>query len=199
MTQLTGFIEEGFSTVRDAVVETMDRLSVDFRPVLTQAVARYARRQIKLVETLLRRLLVLLAAELGPPAPVKPSTPDAPTGTGAAAPESKRSLFQLVPSLNPVGSGFDDLRAGAHPATGPDTDAAPLLHRLGLLLQHLDNPVPLARRMARILNRVKAAGDPRPFMMPLQGLARVPHPVALLAQALPVRGNDVLRRWFDTS
>ena len=44
-------------TVRDAVVETMDRLSVDFRPVLTQAVARYARRQIKLVETLLRRLV----------------------------------------------------------------------------------------------------------------------------------------------
>lgn len=199
MTQLAGFIEEGFSTVRDAVVETMDRLSVDFRPVLTQAVARYARRQIKLVETLLRRLLVLLAAELGPLAPVKPSTPDVPTGTGAAAGESKRSLFQLVPSLSAEGPGFDDLRAGAHPAAGPDTDAAPLLHRLGLLLQHLDNPVPLARRMARILNRVKDAGDPRPFMMPLQGLARVPYPVALLAQALPVRGNDVLRRWFDTS
>lgn len=199
MTQLAGFIEEGFSTVRDAVVETMDRLSVDFRPTLTQAVARYARRQIKLVETLLRRLLVLLAAELGPLAPVKPSTPDAPTGTGAAVRESKRSLFQLVPSLSTEGPGFDDLRGGAHPATGPDTDAAPLLHRLGLLLQHLDNPVPLARRMARILNRVKAAGEPRPFMMPLQGLVRVPHPVALLAQALPVRGNDVLRRWFNTS
>ena len=103
-------------------------------------------------------------------------------------PASRPVLLLAVLTLVPV----------AH-AAGPDTDAAPLLHRLGLLLQHLDNPVPLARRMARILNRVKDAGDPRPFMMPLQGLARVPHPVALLAQALPVRGNEVLRRWFDTS
>ena len=195
MTQATSFIEEGIAAVRDAVVETMDRVSVDFRPVLTQAVARYARRQIKLLETMLRRLLVLIAAEIEL-APAAPTEPSASKGTSR---HTKPSAFQLVPYRGPESGMAERLRKIPADPAWPNTASAPLLHRLGVLLRHLENPEPLARRMARMLSAASADGDPRPAVPPQSGLTRVPPRLALMAHALPVRTSEALRKWFDTS
>ena len=197
MTQLTGFIEEGFSTVRDAVVEVMDRLSVDFRPEVTQALARYARRQIKFIEILLRRLILLLASEieLAPPAKA-PATPKA---RERQTTKSRAGAFKLLPKLGQAGTPFDRLRALHAAASRRNTASAPLLHRLSTLLHHLENPMPLARRMARILDHLKAEGEPRLVILPLAGLHRAAPPLALLTTSLMLHGNDVLRDWFDTS
>lgn len=197
MTQLTGFIEEGFSTVREAVVEVMDRLSVDFRPEVTQALARYARRQIKFIEILLRRLILLLASEieLAPPAKAT-STP--PTRQLQNA-KTRAGAFNILPKLGQAGTPFERLRALHTAPARRNTASAPLLHRLGTLLHHLVNPMPLARRMARILDRLKSDGEPRPVILPLAGLHRAAPQLALLTTSLMLHGNDVLRDWFNTS
>ncbi|MCH2456658.1 MAG: hypothetical protein MK186_01265 [Henriciella sp.] len=197
MTQLTGFIEEGFSTVREAVVEVMDRLSVDFRPEVTQALARYARRQIKLVEILLRRLILLLASDVELAPPVKaPSTPPA---REPQTPKTRAGAFKLLPKLGQAGTPIERLRALHTLPARKNTASAPLLHRLRTLLRHLENPMPLARRMARILERIKAEGEPRPVILPLAGQHRAAPQLALLTTSLMLHGNDVLRDWFDTS
>jgi hypothetical protein len=162
MTQLTGFIEEGVAAVRDAVVETMDRVSVDFRPVLTQAVARYARRQIKLLEKMLRRLLVLIAAEIE----LVPATPAEASVRKGTCRKSNPSAFKLVPLRSDEGGMVDRLRAIPAEPAPQDTASAPLIHRLGTLLRHLDNPDPLARRMARMLAAASADGEPQPPVPP---------------------------------
>ncbi|WP_018148704.1 hypothetical protein [Henriciella marina] len=195
MTQPTSFIEEGIAAVRDAVVETMDRVNVDFRTDVTQAVARYARRQIKLLETMLRRLLVLIAAEIEL-APAAPAEPSASKGTSR---HTNASAFQLVPSRGPDNGMVERLREIPAEPARPNTASAPLLHRLGVLLRHLDNPEPLARRMAHMLSAASADGDPRPHVPPQSGLTRVPPRLALMAHALPVHTDEALRKWFDTS
>ncbi|RIJ24004.1 hypothetical protein D1224_07095 [Henriciella barbarensis] len=197
MTQLTGFIEEGFSTVREAVVEVMDRLSVDFRPQVTQAVARYARRQIKFIEILLRRLILLLASEIELAPPAKATS--TPSTREPQTPETRASTFKLLPKLGEAGTPFERLRALHTAPSCRNTASAPLLHRLGTLLHHLENPMPLARRMARILGRLKVEGEPRPVILPLAGLHRAAPQLALLTTSLMLHGNDVLRDWFDTS
>jgi hypothetical protein len=197
MTQLTGFIEEGFSTVRAAVVEVMDRLSVDFRPEVTQALARYARRQIKFIEILLRRLILLLASdiELAPQAKAT-STPQT---REPQTPKTRAGAFKLLPKLDRAGTPFEHLRALHTVPARKNTASAPLLHRLGTLLHHLEHPMPLAQRMARILARLKAEGEPRPVILPLAGQHRAAPQLALLTTSLMLHGNDVLRDWFDTS
>lgn len=195
MTQATSFIEEGIAAVRDAVVETMDRVSVDFRPDVTQAVARYARRQIKLLETMLRRLLVLIAAEIE----LAPAAPAAPSASKGTSRHTSASAFQLVPYHRPENGTVERLREIPAAPARPDTASAPLLHRLGVLLRHLDNPEPIARRMARILSAASADGDPRPAVPPQSGLTRAAPRLALMAHALPIRTNEALRKWFDTS
>ncbi|MCZ4297109.1 hypothetical protein [Henriciella marina] len=197
MTQLTGFIEEGFSTVREAVVEVMDRLSVDFRPEVTQALARYARRQIKFIEILLRRLILLLASdiELAPPAKASANPPTREPQT----PKTRAGAFNLLPKLGQAGTPFERLRALHTAPARRNTASAPLLHRLSTLLYHLENPMPLAQRMARILDRLKTEGEPRPVILPLAGLHRAGPQLALLTTSLMLHGNDVLRDWFDTS
>lgn len=197
MTKLAGFIEEGFSTVRAAVVKVMDRLSVDFRPEVTQALARYARRQIKFIEILLRRLILLIASEikLAPPAKAF-STPKA---REPQTQKTRAGVFKLLPKLGQAGTPIERLRALHTLPARKNTASAPLLHRLGTLLHHLENPMPLARRMARILGRLKAEGEPRPVILPLAGLHRAAPQLALLTTSLMLHGNDVLRDWFDTS
>lgn len=197
MTQLTGFIEEGFSTVRETVVEVMDRLSVDFRPEVTQSLARYARRQIRFMEILLRRLILLLASdvELAPHA----KAPSAPPTREPQSTKTRAGAFKLLPKLGQAGTPIEHLRALRTPPGRRNTASAPLLHRLSTLLHHLENPMPLARRMARILDRLKAEGEPRPVILPLAGQHRAAPQLALLTTSLMLHGNDVLRDWFDTS
>ncbi|QYJ02006.1 hypothetical protein KUV46_06345 [Thalassovita mediterranea] len=197
MTQLTGFIEEGFSTVREAVVEVMDRLSVDFRPEVTQTLARYARRQIRFIEILLRRLILLLASEVELTPPAKATF--IPPAREPQTAKTRAGAFKLLPKLGQAGTPFEHLRALRTAPTRRNTASAPLLHRLGTLLHHLDNPMPLARRMARILDRLKAEGEPRPVILPLAGQHRTAPQLALLTTSLMLHGNDVLRDWFNTS
>ncbi|HIG21156.1 MAG TPA: hypothetical protein EYG02_10585 [Henriciella marina] len=197
MTQLTGFIEEGFSTVREAVVEVMDRLSVDFRPEVTQTLARHARKQIKFIEILLRRLILLLASEIELVPPAKATSTPPPREPQTT--RTRAGTFKLLPKLGQAGTPFERLRALHTAPSRRNTASAPLLHRLSTLLHHLENPMPLARRMARIIDHLKAEGEPRPVILPLAGLHRAGPQLALLTSSLMLHGNDVLRDWFDTS
>jgi hypothetical protein len=195
MSQPTGFIEEGFAAMRAAVVETMDRVGRDFKPALSRRLAQSIRAQIRLIETMLRRLLVLLAAEteLNPPAPAGPAP-----RTRAPYKAMPRG-FQIAPQTRYDAGALEKLRAeGANRAGQNCTATAPLLHRLTVLLRHLDHPVPLARRMGRMLEQQKADGDPRPIVMAQAGLHRLHHRIALVAEVLPEKVNTALRQWFDS-
>ena len=195
MSKLTGFIEEGFRAAREAVEATIDRAQLHLKPeTITKRLAQYVRSRIRMVETILRRLVVLLAAEvdLTDPAPTRPG----PTARTPRKPAPRG--FQLFPRSTSRSGALDALRARE---TGLDrncTAAGPLLDRLKTLTRHLEHPAPLARRMARMLNAAKANGELRPVLFAQRGLHRLGWELALIAQALPLHANDVLREWFSS-
>ena len=178
MSKLTGFIEEGLRAAREAVQVTIDRAQLHLKPeTISKRLASYVRGRIRMVETILRRLIILLAAEveLAEPAPAREAS--------RARPARKPGALQALET-----------------APGQKwTAAGPLLDRLKTLIRHLETPAPLARRMVRTLNARKSRGELRPVLFAQSGLHRLGWELGLVAKALPWHANDVLRDWFNTS
>ncbi|WP_158085570.1 hypothetical protein, partial [Henriciella aquimarina] len=82
-------------------------------------------------------------------------------------------------------------------APGP-VRTADLLHRLGVLLKHLDDPAPLAARMARHLSRLRRSGALKPILLPMDGLHRLSWRAGLVAALLPEKVSAALAGWYDS-
>ena len=72
------------------------------------------------------------------------------------------------------------------------------MHRYCTLLKHLQHPERLARRMARHLARLRAAGEIRPTCEPQPGLHRLSPELGALAACLPAMIAAALSDWYDT-
>ncbi|WP_147372305.1 hypothetical protein [Henriciella barbarensis] len=171
--------------------------------------------RLRQLETLLRRLLVLMATELSADfeikAPVIPeaakplsgtsSTQTAPSETTRTHPERARSThtsFPLLRILRPY-TAEDAARLGALPRRAPrPVDETLLVHRYCTLLKHLQHPERLTRRMARHLARLRAAGEIRPTCLPQPGLHRLSAELGALAACLPAMIGAALSGWYDT-
>lgn len=213
-----GFIEAGLAAMRDALEIAAERAGLILqRYELTRAAARAFRARVRELETLLRRLLVLMAAEIevratdtprllaeaGPPCHSTPhqDTPGAGEACWPADPRQNRRpggyRFVLLPVLT-----FDldapDRFAGLVRTAPKPPDRTPLMHRYATLRALLSNPAPLARRMARHLARLKAAGEPKPVCLPQPGLHRFEAALATFALALPLEIAEALGGWYDS-
>ncbi|HIG23427.1 hypothetical protein [Henriciella sp.] len=172
--------------------------------------------RLRQLETLLRRLLVLMAAELSADLEIKaPVIPEAAkplsgtssnqTASSETAPRthperarSTRPAFPLLRILRPY-TAEDAARLSALPRRPPrPVDETLLVHRYCTLLKHLQHPERLARRMARHLARLRTAGEIRPTCLPQPGLHRLSAELGALAACLPALIAAALSDWYDT-
>ncbi|WP_300377277.1 hypothetical protein [Henriciella sp.] len=200
MSNLTGFLTEGFNAVRDALDTAAARANLHLRPeTISRAVARRVRATLKRIEAILRQLLVLLAAEIGP-LPAAATAPQAPARTPRTpAPGTRRTSFVLMPVYRYDGAALQVLQARASKMYRAHTVTTPLLDRLHTLRTLLDNPWPAARRMARLISRLKREGAPEPIIGAQDRLHRYGTAFGMFAHALPERVKTAFRAWPDTS
>ena len=211
-----GFIRDSFNAMIGALECAAERAGLITRhaPVTRTAARRFMTR-LRQLETVLRRLLVLMAAELSADlemkAPVIPeaakplsgtsSNQTAPSETTRTHSERARSThthFPLLRILRPY-IAEDAARLSALPRRPPrPVDETLLVHRYCTLLKHLQHPERLARRMARHLARLRAAGEIRPTCAPQPGLHRLSPELGALAACLPAMIAAALSDWYDT-
>lgn len=184
--------------VRRSLAELIVWAGLHRKPeTVSQAVARRVKAQMKMLETILRRLIMLIALTLTL-APVKPRAPK----------QAKEDDDQIVTKSHPPysfglsgqvqvytldGPAFPD---GERQASGP-VPTAGLLRRYAAFARILKNPDRYARRVARSLERLRAAGEPRPLCLTLD--TRRLHPeLGVMASGLPMMLAAAFSRWNDT-
>lgn len=195
MSDHSGFIAAGFRAVGEGLADLCFIAGLDRKAVtLTGRMYARVRRGLLFFETLVRRLLILMAAGLDLP-PVRRAAPAGvlPWGSGREkAPPSPRGFALVKPES--YRSGFEDaLAAYAGQRRAPETGL--LLDRYRTLLGLLKDPSLHARRMARYLERLRAARLPRPLCFAMSGLHRVNAELALVAGPLPGLVNRALSGW----
>ncbi|MEQ8557066.1 MAG: hypothetical protein RIB03_02020 [Henriciella sp.] len=208
-----GFIEAGLKAVRETLVTAADKAGLTMRQYpVTRSGAQRFRGVVRRLETMLRRLLALMAANLDPePARPAPQPPIPPAKTGAPShpaepsdtpvPTPRPRAFALT---QPGGADPEQLHAlrsryGRRPAGDRWAETGTLLERYRTLLGHLDNPAPLARRMARHLARLKRSGAPCPICAPAPVPSRLGHELGLIATILPQAVGEALSDWYNNS
>ncbi|WP_018146724.1 hypothetical protein [Henriciella marina] len=205
-----GFIEAGLAALRDALETAAETAGLILRRYrLTRTAARAFRAKVRQLETVLRRLVVLMAADIEI-ANINPLTPaqagvsssqTAPSQDTRAHPEPSRRTgprgFILIPNSQYDPEKFEALRALSRGAPAL-VDETPLVHRYDTLRALIENPHALARRMARHLARWKAAGDSRPHCPAQPGLHRLSAELGAIASLLPRAVNDSLKGWYDS-
>ena len=197
MTGQDGFIAGGIKAARLALEDAVARAGLHLKPTtLALSTLRRARRTVKLVETVLRRLILLIAASLDLPDVTPRKSADADRKrTHVARPRG----FVLVP---PLGGDVSRLEGLERHRRLPERDrnaTGTLLERLETLFRLLDDPSQAARRMARIIARLKAQRVMKPVVPPQVGLFRERADFSLVAEALPGRVNRALEGWYDSS
>ena len=193
MPEMDSFLRGGFTALADALHEASAQAGLHLRPAsITRRMARFVRVRLRLLGRLYRQLVLLLAVTLDLP-PLKPAAPHEP-GPRSPAPHAS---FRLLPSARYDAEALEALKARGTARRDPhDTAAIPLIHRLETLAALIADPWRHARRMARIIERLRRRGELRPFALPLEQRHRLPAHLGLLAGVLTPRVNEALRAFF---
>ena len=201
MDDQTALLEQGFTGLRNDLLDTLGDANLHLQPeTITRTLHARVRAKLKVIETLLRRLILLLAMTLDL-APVRPraarlaapppeGVEDVTASFRAHLPPQYRMALMPPPSRAP---GEISALATAR-RTGPVL-AMPLLRRAAGLLKVIKKPDAAARRMARLIERMKTRGDVRPYCLPIAGRHRLRPDLALLAGAIRLQVNSALADW----
>lgn len=210
MQDTSSFVAAGLRALREEMAD------LDFMAGLSSGEGGLGRRlyaqlraRLILIETLLRRLLVLMAASIKTPiVPAKAgissnhTAPSQPTPTPSHPKSSRKRGFPFLPRLRertPPGSEVFALLSAEH--SGPQAafrSKTPLVHRYCTIMGVLRHPERAARRMAYTLARLRAAGAPRPLCLTPLNLKRAGEEISLIAATLPERVARALVGWYDT-
>ena len=163
-----------------------------------QSVARRLKAHMKELAVILRRLIMLMALSLcleavKPRPQARSREDDEPVMTKAQVPFSIALSGQTqVYSLD--GPGFPEGGAGA---SGP-VPAASLMRRFEALARILRNPEKYAVRLARVMERRRRAGAPRPICQAMP-THRLKPELGAIAAALPMLLVDAFDQWNNSS
>lgn len=213
MQDTSSFVTAGFKALRDEMADLDFRAGLSRKEVkLSRRLYTHVRARLKWVETLARRLLVLMAAAAGLQAQIRPRIRPAKAGAsfdkpvpdpaGAAHPRPGSRGFALMPSMG----AFRPLDPSVFAPDGGERAGrarrplaiAPLVHRWRTLCALLEHPDAAVRRMARLLARLRADGAPRPLCLIEVPARRLPAELGLLAISLPGAIAKALSAWYDT-
>ena len=195
MSDADGFVGDCLARLKDALsgLSAGANLHLD-HPVITRAMAARLKAGLRAIETMLRRLLLLMAVELKlAPVRKRPArTRDRRIGPGLPW------HFELMPVERGDPSRLADLMARPAASRSPVRTGL-ILDRFRTMAGLLANPDNAARRMARLLERLKRRGAIRPWCPPQPRLHKFGHELGLIAGALPGLVNEALAGWYDTS
>lgn len=200
MERMQGFVETGLAAAGRALQAAGDRAGLHLAPdTLTRPVARRLRSSLRVIETLVRRLLVLIAASLELEDRNRSARPVRDRQTSAPVPGRRACVFELMPPATFDPATFERMDAtAAHAPHQNYTGIRLLLDRFHTLRAVIEDPARAARRMARLLAREKEAGALKPICLPQERLHRFDPEFGLIAAALPGLVAEVLPVWYDT-
>ena len=199
MTDLSDFIQHAHRTIARAVAETgVNADLIQFPEMIRKSVKRRVSAELKRLGVLLRRLIFLMAlrVELAPLVP-RPASNYFEKAEGE--PKPRRLFFSVLPSS--ASEAPDFLRGPVMvPMRGP-VPAGPLIDRWIAMLATIKYAGYRANRLARTIQRWKAAGETRPYIAPIPKNYTMHHSMALVSGGLTVQLIEALKDWptFDTS
>jgi hypothetical protein len=203
MDQQSTFLQQGFDQIQIDLLDTIGKANLHLKPeTITRSLRARVRARLKMLETILRRLILLLAASLTldpvkprPPAPAAPSCEGVEDVTASFKRHIK--LYRMALMGRPPGpvGNFPETRRIAPKGPVP---AAPLLMQAAVLLRIMKHPDAAARRMARLLDRMRKRGEGRPHCAPLAGRHRLGPELGLIASLLTAHVKTALENWYDS-
>ena len=199
MTDLSDFIRHAHRTIARAVAETgVNADLIQFPEMIRKSVKRRVSAELKWLGVLLRRLIFLMAlrVELAPLV-LRPASNYFEKAEGE--PKPRRPFFSVLPA--PASEAPDFLRGPIIvPMRGP-VPAGPLIDRWIAMLATIKYAGYRANRLARTIQRWKAAGEMRPYIAPIPKTYTMHRALALVSGGLTVQLMEALKEWptFDTS
>lgn len=195
------FLNMGLTLAERALVDLMGRDNLQLEPKTMPRTRRQrASGRLRQIEQIVRRLIFLMALTLtlGPVRPRGPArTPDLPEGAELAllptVPEWRMALMPCAQAH----AGFSPFMVHAAPVSRPSgpVSTAPLLQRIRALHRLLETPDTAAKRLARTIERLRAAGEPKPMITPPASAFRLGPELGALSVALPGLLNTALETW----
>lgn len=198
----TDILKRGLAHAGQAVLAASALGNLHLGPKrLGRRMARRISGRLRQIETLVRRIVFLMALRLplAPPVPrAAPAGPapqaDLPEGVELAVfPRLPPRRLKLLPARQPfvAGSAFP---AESGRATGPVLPFR-LMARITALQRVIADPEAHARRLARHLRRLRQRGEPRPVVGPAGPAFRLSPELGALAALLPEQINAALDTW----
>ena len=201
MDQKTSLIEQGLENLRLDLLDALGGANLHLQPeTISRSLYAKVRAKLKVLEQVLRRLLVLLAMTLDL-APVRPRALQAAAPLPEGVEDVTSSFRAHLPALyrmalmgRPSGPPRDFGALASTRLSGP-VPAMPLMRRAAVLLKIMKNPDAAARRMARLIGRMKRRGEAKPYCLPLAARGRLRPELALLTSAITLEVNAALADW----
>ena len=202
MSSQDAFFTMTFRQADRALLDLIGRGRFNLQPdTITRTLKRRTMGRLKQLETIVRRLLFLMAMalKLAPvaPRPARPRVePDLPEGTIIIPIYSPYRPFKLITLVAVEGPPDALWRYGR--ALGR-ANAWPVYYRLARLRAILKDPGKYARRFARLLEKMRKNGTPAPVAMPAGENFRLRPELGAIATALPQLIKQATEGWYDTS
>ena len=204
----TRFISHALRTLRDAVSDILGRTQLNVRTdVISKRLAHRTRAQLKALEQMLRRVIMLIAIGLSKEIVLRPQPRPRIQAVGLAPLKPLRmprvrqpkEPQAHLPPLTRIGGTHVDLSLLPKGKPGKPVNMRKLLKRIRTLQRVLDNPQPMARRLATHYARLKALHVYELPVPPEIPLKRPGAELSLVAGALPMEIARAARAWQDTS
>ncbi|MEZ5984792.1 MAG: hypothetical protein R3B94_02445 [Hyphomonas sp.] len=197
MTDLTDFLSHAWKTLAYAIAKVGVHADLHQVPErISKTMKRRVSAELKRLAVLLRRLIFLMALQVEL-APVKPRIGSNYFEKTESEAKKKTCTFSLMPTV--AGETPCFLRG---PQTVPDRGpvlAEPLIDRWQAMLETLKNAQRRAKCLARTLQRHKAEGEPKPYIVPIPNTHSFPADLALISGGLTVQLIEALKDWPDSS
>ncbi|MBR9808874.1 MAG: hypothetical protein GYB49_16805 [Alphaproteobacteria bacterium] len=194
------FINQGLEQARYALTNIIGMTNAQLQPkTLPRSLKQRASGRLSQLETIVRRLLYLMALMLGLPELKTPRQADPrqlPEGTEIVSFPTQRR-FAL--SAKKVAVAADALPQQMPFRDGQPVPAAPFLARIAALYRVLKDPDAHAKRLAHAIARQREKGEPAPHVLPLASAFRLRPELGILSAALPGMIRARLQDAWNTS
>ena len=199
MTHPTDFFSHAYYTIARAVAEAGVNADLFKHPeLIPKTLKRRVSAELKRLAVLLRHLIFLMALQVEL-APVKPRPGSNYFEKTEGEPKARKAVFSVLPV--PAGEVPDFLQGPITvPMRGP-VPAAPLIARWEAMLETLKFCKRRAKCLARTIQRWKAEGEARPYIVPIPRTHAMPAALGIVSGGLTVQLIDALKTWpaADTS
>ena len=208
MTHEANFISHALRCISNAVSDILGRTELHVRPNgLSQRLARRTRAQLKALEQMLRRVIMLIAIAMSEKIkPIPLARPrirmlDSIRLAPLRTPKTPRPTRPRPPMLPSPRCTMGDVDFSTLPKGKPrkHVNIRKLIKRIQTLQAVLENPEPMARRLAIQYARLRRLHTKLPTPPPEIPLRRAGAELSLVAGALPMELRRAARVWNNSS